>query len=168
VAITEASKGTAQRQDWATPWPLFRLINAEFNFTLDAAASSENAKCERYLTELEDGLAQSWAGERVFINPPYGKAAPEWVKKAYWETASGCELVVCLVVPRTDTEWWHRYTQHANEVRFLKGRVAFEDPTSGQRSSPQDPSCLLVFRRGGLGPPRMTFWDWKADLQRAG
>lgn len=165
MAITEASKQTNQRNDWSTPWPLFRLLDEEFNFTLDAAASIDNAKCKRFFSEEQDGLTQSWAGERIWLNPPYGKETPRWVEKAFRETQSGnCELAVCLVVPRTDTEWWYLFAQYASEIRFLKGRVAFEDPTSGKRSSPQDPSCLLVFRFGWAGPPDVSFWDWKKKL----
>ena len=120
MAITGASKGTAQRQDWATPWGLFNLINAEFNFTLDAAASVNNAKCERYFTEEDDGLSKSWTGERVFINPPYGKGAPLWVEKARQEVLGRlCPLAVLLVVPRSDTSWWHDHVSRADEIRFL-------------------------------------------------
>lgn len=40
-------------------------------FTLDVAAAAHNTKCDRYFTRADDGLAQSWAGERIWCNPPY-------------------------------------------------------------------------------------------------
>ena len=47
---------------WATPQNLFDELNAEFNFTLDPCALPDNAKCARYYTPEDDGLAQSWGG----------------------------------------------------------------------------------------------------------
>ncbi len=51
-------------------------------FTLDVAASDRNAKCSRYFTFTQDGLRQSWAGERVWCNPPYSRIGP-WIDKAW-------------------------------------------------------------------------------------
>ena len=36
---------SSKKQDWATPQALFDSVDKEFNFTLDAAASPQNAKC---------------------------------------------------------------------------------------------------------------------------
>lgn len=51
---------SSEREDWTTPQNLFDELNAEFNFTLDAAASPENAKCERFFTEEQNALCQNW------------------------------------------------------------------------------------------------------------
>ena len=51
---------SSERMDWETPNELFLELNKEFSFTLDAASSHENAKCERHYTEKEDGLSQNW------------------------------------------------------------------------------------------------------------
>lgn len=68
-------------QTWETPKDFFDALNAEFNFTLDAASSAENAKCAKFFDEAIDGLAQSWEGERVWINPPYGRGISKWIEK---------------------------------------------------------------------------------------
>ena len=47
---------SSQRMDWPTPRDLFAQLHAEFNFTLDACASSENACLPRFLTERDEGL----------------------------------------------------------------------------------------------------------------
>jgi len=52
---------TSTSNEWATPQEFFDRLNEEFRFTLDAAATPENAKCERFFTFRENGLAQSWA-----------------------------------------------------------------------------------------------------------
>jgi DNA N-6-adenine-methyltransferase (Dam) len=76
---------------------------------LDVAATAENAKCSRFFTRKENGLAQPWQG-RVFCNPPYGREIGRWVQKAWQSAQAGaCELVVCLVPARVDTAWWHDY-----------------------------------------------------------
>lgn len=72
---------------WATPPELYAALDAEFNFTLDACAVPENAKCPDYYTPEQDGLTQPWPG-RVWCNPPYGRDVWRWVKKAS-ETAAG-------------------------------------------------------------------------------
>src|SRR5690349_22282004 len=66
--------------------PLFPYTDAlpisEFGFTLDVAAQPWNAKCLRYFTGDDDGLAQVWEGV-CWCNPPYGKAIAAWIHKAY-------------------------------------------------------------------------------------
>ena len=36
--------------EWATPQDLFDKLDSEFNFTLDACATVQNAKCGRFFT----------------------------------------------------------------------------------------------------------------------
>lgn len=67
--------------EWSTPQHVFDALNDEFRFTLDPAATKENAKCPRFYTVEQDGLAQDWSGERVFCNPPYGRVIGQWVEK---------------------------------------------------------------------------------------
>ena len=59
--------------EYSTPPWLFDHLNEEFHFTLDAAALPETAKCVRFFTPQDDGLSQSWAGEVVWLNPPFSK-----------------------------------------------------------------------------------------------
>ena len=47
--------------EWATPQDFFDKMNAEFGFTLDAAATAENAKCARYLAKVLRGIPR-WRG----------------------------------------------------------------------------------------------------------
>lgn len=65
---------TSSRQDYETPQALFDKLNQRYGFTIDAAASPENAKLDRYWTEEDDALTKSWSGERVFVNPPYNRS----------------------------------------------------------------------------------------------
>lgn len=142
--MNTATLFSSAKADWTTPRWLFDRLNAEFCFTLDAAASPENALCARYYTEAEDALRQPWVG-RVFVNPPYSKAVGLWVGHGWTECydEAHAEVVVMLVAARTDTVWWHRYAMRGAEIRFIQGRLRF-----GGSSNPAPfPSAVLVFDR---------------------
>lgn len=123
--------------NWSTPQDLYDKLNDEFKFTLDPCASDNNHKCIKYYTILDDGLIKDWSGERVFMNPPYGREIGKWVAKA----ASCGALVVCLLPARTDTRWWHDNIDKATDIRFIKGRLRF----SGSKVNAPFPSCIIVF-----------------------
>ena len=72
---------SSKTDNWATPQWLFDQLHAEFHFTLDVCADSENAKCPAYFTREQDGLSRQWSGN-VWCNPPYGRTVGLWVKKA--------------------------------------------------------------------------------------
>lgn len=126
-----------------TPDGLFRKLDTEFHFTLDAAASAANAKCPRYFTVDQDGLGRDWGREHVWLNPPFGRGLKEWARKA-WEASRSGALVVMLVPSATDMDWWHDYILEADEVRFIRGRASFgsEDLT---RSNYVFPISIAVF-----------------------
>lgn len=127
--------------EWYTPQEFFDKLNAEFGFTLDPCCTHENAKCEKHFTEAENGLAQSWHGETVFMNPPYGRTIGDWMRKAYESCNRNGAQVVCLVPARTDTAWWHEYAMKG-EIRFIRGRLKF----GGAVDSAPFPSAVVIFR----------------------
>jgi phage N-6-adenine-methyltransferase len=126
--------------EWPTPQDLFDPVDAEFGFTLDVCATSENAKCLHYFTVEDDGLEQPWSGV-CWMNPPYGRVMTEWLKKAVRETWNGV-TTVALVPARTNTAWWHDICMTYGEVRFVRGRPKFGGAAHGL---PQ-PLALIVFR----------------------
>jgi len=85
-----------------------------------------------------DGLNVSWK-DRNFVNPPYKNLA-DWVKKSYEESKTG-KTCVMLIPSRTDTRWWHDYVMKASEIRFIKGRLKFDE----HKFSAPFPSCVVVF-----------------------
>ncbi len=123
---------------WETPQEFFDRYNFAYNFQTDVCASPENAKCARYFTKEDDGLAQTWTGS-CWMNPPYGRQIGKWMKKAYESSLAGA-TVVCLVPARTDTAWWHDYATKGR-VTFIRGRLKF----GGHKNPAPFPSAVVVF-----------------------
>ena len=144
---------SSKSNDWATPQSFFDKLNNIFGpFTLDAAASADNYKVSKYFTEADDSLIQDWSGHTVFLNPPYGRALKDWVKKSYEEGKKDNTTVVMLIPARTDTKYWHDYVMKADEIRFVRGRIKFGDETN----SAPFPSAVVVFRQSAYPSPRIT------------
>lgn len=144
--------------EWATPQYVFDRLDREFHFTLDVCADETNRKCERYFGRggmAEDGLAGKWKDETCWMNPPYGRAITDWVRKAHASVSLYPSTVVVGLVPcRTDTRWWQDYVMQAAEVRFVRGRLQFGD--SGQ--SAPFANAIVVWRNRTC--PLMTSIDF--------
>lgn len=166
MGTVNAGLFTSTTDEWPTPQDLFDTLHAEFNFTLDPCADASNAKCTKFYTREDDGLAQDWSGS-VFMNPPYGREMSRWVAKAYEESVKG-STVVCLIPARTDTAYWHDYVMKAHEVRFIRKRLHFANDRHAQRKAEGKasahnapfPSVVVVFRPGvNHGLPSMSAID---------
>jgi phage N-6-adenine-methyltransferase len=154
VRFSSAKTGTGS-DSWTTPRWLFDMLDREFGpFTLDAAASKENALCLSHYSEEHDGLTGVWLG-KVWCNPPYSDLAG-WLAKGYRSVFMDktADRVVMLVPARTDTKAFQAVAPHA-AVFFLKGRLKFGD---GKNSAPF-PSAVLIFDRDI--PPQVHFVEWK-------
>lgn len=133
---------SSNKQDWTTPKDFFDLLDKEFNFTLDPCCYPETALCKKYFTEKEDGLKQSWQGETVFCNPPYGRETKKWVIKAYEESRKENTKVVMLIPARPDVSYFHDYIQpYAAEIRFVRGRLKF----GNSKNAAPFPSMVVIF-----------------------
>jgi len=159
------AKYKTDKDEWETPQWLFDLLDQEFHFDCDAAASRENTKCRTwfgYDSEqgkefFSDGAKEDWnlfplaSGQntcKYFLNPPYSAGnIDKFMKKAYEESQKGA-VVVCLVPCATDTNWWHNYVMKAQEIRFIKGRVKFigyDEQGQKIKNSPTFSSCVVIF-----------------------
>lgn len=131
---------TSNSEEWATPQEFFDRLNEEFHFTLDPCATAENAKCEKYYTKEQNGLAQDWTGETVFCNPPYGNEIGKWCLKCLEHSESG-GVAVMLIPARTDTKVFHEYIYGKAEIRFIRGRLHF----NGSKWNAPFPSMVVVY-----------------------
>ncbi len=122
---------------WATPPDLYKTLDDEFHFNFDPCPIT-------WKPEDPDGLTLDW-GTSTFVNPPYSKVA-KWIEKANAECKKG-KLVVMLINAITDTKAFHEFIYGQAELRFIKGRVKFIDPSNPEKRNPSPkPSMLVIFR----------------------
>lgn len=153
---------SSKSEIWGTPIGFFKLLDKRFNFTLDAAASAENAKCIKFFTIEDDALVQDWANNIVFCNPPYGRKLKKWVEKFHREGLKENTTVVALIPARTDTIYFHKFCRHAKEIIFIKGRIKFEGENGAVNPAPF-PSMVVVFQ-GHHFEPRYSYMNAKWSL----
>lgn len=148
---------SSEKDNWETPQAFFDRLNSEFDFKLDAAAEHGKNKCELYITPEMDALTTSWdtvipadSGRvNVFLNPPYGrgKTVETWMRRAHeMSKLPVFKNVVCLVASRTDTVWFHEVAwRYAAEIRFVRGRLVFEEGGVPAKNSGTFPSVVVIF-----------------------
>jgi site-specific DNA-methyltransferase (adenine-specific) len=103
--------------NWATPKEVYDGLDSEFHFNDDP--------CPLYGAEnTNDGLVRDW-GTSTFLNPPYSNPTP-WVEKAYKESLKG-KIVVGLLRGDTSTRWFHEWVLGKAEIRFIRGRLKFNN-----------------------------------------
>lgn len=144
---------SSKKMDYCTPKDLFESLDKTFNFALDAAATPQTAKCKRFYTPENSGLTNSWdtsayGGGAVFCNPPYGRGIKKWIQKAHKEAQEHPDQVIVLLIPaRTDTSYFHDYIykQSNVEIRFLRGRLKFEDEKGKPFDAAPFPSMLVIY-----------------------
>ena len=154
-----------------TPAFLFRALDLEFNFALDAAALPETALCEKFLTPDIDALSVDWGdfispfvrSPWAWLNPPYSDIGP-WVEKAIEQQGRGIGTVM-LVPQDTSTEWYpgmrasevrHITGYHDDNGRWRNGRVSFINKATGEemKGNPKG-SMLLIFAPNWRGECRI-------------
>lgn len=168
-ASTEHYDSTAPRfKGWETPRPVFDLLDKEFHFSLDVAASHENALCKNYYTpdggfsktvdgrhstqmDESDGLTGSWAGTcRVFCNPPYDGSIGKWVDKAFKFEA---EVAVLLLPPSVDTAWfqkiWMYYQESITDI-LTHDYILWDNVPGAHLTEIRFPSGRIRFNRPAL------------------
>lgn len=158
---------TRGADEWSTPPALYKALDRYFAFTLDAAASDANHKHARYFTKEDSALRKTWAGERVFINPPYSKKTKTnpgiegWVKHAIIESTTHSHTHIAMLLPAdTSTLYFSLCFERASEIWFLTPRVKF----GGGSGSPPWGNMIVVFNGRRMGESA-TFarWLWQED-----
>lgn len=131
-----------------TPLHLFNQLDKIFCFTVDAACSTSNCKCQRgfYFDEGHDGLEESWQNERVFCNPPFSTKA-KWIEKAHNSVQNdGCPICV-MILPTNciESEAFQKYIYPNYHFEVLKGRVCFIDPETKQPKQGNNSGTIIVY-----------------------
>ena len=146
---------------WLTPPEILAPLG-EFDLDPCACITQHWVPARRVFFKSDDGLVQDWFG-RVWMNPPFGRAVGDWLKKLA-DHGNG----IALVAARTETEWFvSQVWKRANAVLFIHGRPHFYYP-SGVRAKFNSgaPIALIAYgcnnvlslQNSGLGT--MVQW-WK-------
>jgi len=130
---------------WRTPPEIFDPLNAEFHFDLDAAADLELRQSALFLTDAL--AAYDWPGQRIWLNPPYGRKLEPFVRRAAAEAAKG-KLIVALIPFRCRAAWWHECVLgRASEVRCVRKRIRFLRPDGSRpKYTGSCDSCIVIWR----------------------
>lgn len=134
--------------NFQTPEHLFKQLNDIFNFTLDAACTTENCRCSKgfYHDQGIDALNISWEQERVFCNPPFSQKAA-FIEKAYNEVINGDCPVCVMVIPSNcqDSKAFQKFIKKNFFFETLSGRVAFIDPETKQPMKGNNSGTTIVY-----------------------
>jgi phage N-6-adenine-methyltransferase len=128
------------RNCWRTPRELFERLHDIFDFTVDAAASRENALLRRFWTRQQDASLQDWRNERVFCNPPFAGIEKFLAKAPDAEVAVFVYLLNALTT---------RAFHHAPPGYILIPdlRIRFTPPPEVEETAPTLGTCLLIYGR---------------------
>lgn len=130
---------------WQTPPNIFEPLMSEFDFDLDAAADYEMTRCPRFLTDALE--LDEWPGERIWLNPPYGRKLEPFIRKAAEQADLG-KTIVALIPFRCRAAWWHECViGRAAEVRCVRKRIKFlRADGSVPKFTGSCDSCIVVWR----------------------
>jgi len=142
--------------EWLTP-P--EILHALGHFNLDPCAPIVRPwpMADKHYTINDMGLFLPWEG-RVWLNPPYGLEAADWLSKLSTH-GNG----IALIFARTETDMFHRYIwEMADAVFFFYGRLFFHY-VDGRRaeSNAGAPSCLIAYGENNVDAIRKSGLDGK-------
>lgn len=160
---TNKAGGGGGTEFYETDPDFFKIVNYEFNFKLDAAASADNAKCDNFFTKEDNSLTKEWIKYgSIWLNPPYSRGVVNEFTKKSCVTGTKGATVVMLLHTCPDVGWWYDWIWgQASEVRHLKGRLNFWFGNSGNKSDL--PHSLIIYRpRNITGVTHQIVWDWRA------
>lgn len=178
--MTEPRQKPGQsKQDYGTPWPLIRAIEARWGtITIDLAARVDNIKAPLFITPEENSLVVDWA-DRVgdglgFLNPEFADIDPWAARCRFYE-----DLNLIMLTPASiGSEWFADNCEDHAKVVGLRPRIKFEgchlldkqgnrkcaETCLGCATYPKD--CMLTL----WGPrvedePIFQTWRWDAEIE---
>lgn len=154
MSLSAHQSAQAKTDEWLTPPEILKALGP---FDLDPCAPIVRPwdTATQHYTIEDNGLMQTWHG-RVWMNPPFGREAPHWMRRLA-QHGNG----VALVPARTETAMFYESVWGvADAVLFLQGRPHFHR-VDGSRAAFNSgaPICLVAYgvsnvvalERSGLG-----------------
>lgn len=186
--VMPVQKPGKSKQDYGTPWPLIRAIEARWGpLTIDLAARADNAKCPEFITPEQDSLKEDW-GERIgsgngWLNMEFADIEP-WVKKCnlwlYRPRPALKGSIKTLTPASVGAEWFADYCEGHMKIVGLRPRIKFEgchvldkitrlrtcdESCLGCASYPKD--CMLMLWGSQFdAEPVLQSWRWDSQTQK--
>lgn len=122
------------RDLWSTPSELVAWMEIEYgDYDIDAAASKENAVCEKFYSKETNCLKRWWGSNKhIWLNPPYSNITP-FVKKAIEQMEHNNQIDILLPCD-TSTGWFYEAQQRAAEIIWITGEVYRDGGTEYSRT----------------------------------
>ena len=147
------------KQDYGTPNIFIVAVEKRFGqLAIDLAASAENTKAEKFITEEQNSLAQDWGkfSGNLWLNPPFKRLEP-WAKKAA-TTIYKPETRLYLLTPASiGANWFEDWVWGHAQVEALNPRLSFD----GKAPYPKD--CMLSIFGNDI-QPSFSIWKWQKEL----
>src|SRR5699024_380594 len=107
------------RDLWSTPSELVAWLEREYgDYDIAAAASKENAVCEKFYSKETNCLKRLWGSNKhIWLNPPYSNITP-FVKKAIEQMEHNNQIDILLPCD-TSTGWFYEAQQRAAEIIWI-------------------------------------------------
>lgn len=122
---------------WQTPPELLAPVRSYYGGSIpfDVCTTAKNpTEAQGFWTPEDDALHRSWP-KQCWVNPPYGGAMRVWVEKAVEEMWEDKEIILLLSAARWEQGWWQKFLTRIEHVCFIRGRVSFIRPGTGERVS---------------------------------
>lgn len=178
VNLSETKKGIFSDVDriqakssnrWYTPkiyLDAAREVLGEFD--CDPASSEEANKlvnAKQFFSEEIDGLKQEWIG-KVWLNPPYGGIAAEFVNKLIeqFNKRNTTEAILLVNANSTDTKWFVPLFEHT--ICFTNHRINFESPDNIGINNSTHGSAFVYLGRKNISKFKQHFEQFGAIVRK--
>lgn len=169
---------------WATPKEVIDFMIKRYGkYDLDAAATPENAVCDKFYNEQQNCLKRWWGSKKhVWLNPPYSNPLP-FVEKAAEQARNGNQIDTLLNAD-SSTAWFRLAQMRAAEIIWIvadieyevtddevviesshSGRLAFTSAETGQPVSGNSKGqVIFIFREMAEGEHQQTHYISIGDI----
>lgn len=161
------------RDLWETPNEIVDYLAERYGaYDLDAAASENNKKCDKFYSKETNCLKRWWGSNKhVWLNPPYSNPDP-FVLKAIEQMEHGNQIDILLPADNS-TAWFSDAQKHAAEIIWITGetweeegkqysrtgRVSFISGMTGEQVSGNNKgSVIFIMRQLKEGEQQQTHY----------
>lgn len=137
----------AARDLWATDREVISWMESRYGkYDIDAAASANNAVCEKFYSEQVNCLKIWWGSNKhIWLNPPYSHPDP-FVKKAIEQMERNNQIDM-LLPGDNSTAWFSEARRNASEIIWIEAEITEIDQKEYCRTG------RLAFISGLTGKP---------------